>query len=47
MPRFGVASEGGLPALTSEQIGLISRWLRGSWYRPAVNKKAGPLSVRH
>ncbi len=47
MPRFGVASEGGLPALTSEQIELISRWLRGSWYRPAVNKKAGPASVRH
>jgi ubiquinol-cytochrome c reductase cytochrome b subunit len=41
MPRFGVASEGGLPALTSEQIELISRWLRGSWYRPAVNEQSG------
>ena len=41
MPRFGVASEGGLPALTREQIELISRWLRGSWYRPKGNEKAG------
>ena len=41
MPRFGVASEGGLPALTSEQIELISRWLRGSWYRSAVNETLG------
>ena len=41
MPRFGVASEGGLPALTSEQIELISRWLRGSWYRPAASEKPG------
>ena len=42
MPRFGIASEGGLPALTSEQIELISRWLRGAWYRPAVTKKVEP-----
>ena len=40
MPRFGVASEGGLPALTREQIELVSRWLRGSWYQPKGTDKA-------
>ncbi|MBT6918995.1 MAG: menaquinol-cytochrome C reductase, partial [Planctomycetaceae bacterium] len=34
MPRFGVASDGGLQALSDKQIQLVSQWLRGSWYRP-------------
>lgn len=33
MPSFGVAEEGGVPALSETQIGLIADWLRGEWYR--------------
>jgi ubiquinol-cytochrome c reductase cytochrome b subunit len=33
MPSFGVAEEGGVPALSNEQIGLLADWLRGEWYR--------------
>ncbi len=33
MPSFGVAEEGGVPALSEEQIGLLADWLRGEWYR--------------
>lgn len=34
MPSFGKAVEGGIAALTDEQIGLLADWLRGDWYRP-------------
>ena len=43
MPRFGVASEGGLQALSNKQIKLVSQWLRGSWYRPAVHSQASSV----
>jgi len=43
MPRFGVASEGGLQALSNKQIKLVSQWLRGSWYQPAVHSQASSV----
>jgi mono/diheme cytochrome c family protein len=33
MPSFGVAEEGGVAPLSSEQIALLANWLRGEWYR--------------
>ena len=39
MPRFGVAPDGGLQALSDKQIKLVSQWLRGSWYRPASHTR--------
>jgi quinol-cytochrome oxidoreductase complex cytochrome b subunit/mono/diheme cytochrome c family protein len=35
MPSFGGAGEGGMPLLTTAEIGLLADWLRGTWYRPA------------
>jgi quinol-cytochrome oxidoreductase complex cytochrome b subunit/mono/diheme cytochrome c family protein len=33
MPSFGVAEEGGVPALSAAEVGLLADWLRGDWYR--------------
>jgi mono/diheme cytochrome c family protein len=44
MPRFGVAPDGGLQALSDKQIKLVSQWLRGSWYRPAAHTRGDGVS---
>lgn len=37
MPSFGKADERAAPMLTRQQIDLLADWLRGEWYRPAVD----------
>jgi ubiquinol-cytochrome c reductase cytochrome b subunit len=47
MPSFGVGQDGGVPTLSSTQIGLIADWLRGTWYRPERHEASGHAAASH
>jgi ubiquinol-cytochrome c reductase cytochrome b subunit len=40
MPSFGISPEGGVAALSQDQIRLIADWLRGDWYRGEAHDQA-------